>query len=174
MKRRGNPTRLLAIDPTPRGFGFIVLEGMHTVVDWGVRSGRATSIAREQQLLRKVSDLLRQYRPHIVVLENTAASGSRRRGRVRLVIEATANLAMWEGITVKRIAISTVRKVFMSVGARTKHEIARVIAMQLPQIAAWLPKPRSLWTGEDYRMAVFDAAALALAHFYGRNRRRES
>lgn len=173
MKGRRNPTRLLAIDPTPRGFGFIVIEGTRTVVDWGVRSGRATSIAREQQLLERVSDLLRQYRPDVVVLEKTAAPDSKRRGRVRLLIEATANLTMWEGIPVRRVAISTVRKLFMHFGARTKHEIACVIAMQLPETAAWLPKPRSLWTGEDYRMAVFDAAALALAHFYGRKRRRE-
>lgn len=173
MRKKVSPARVLAIDPTPRGFGFIVLEGPRTVVDWGVRSGRAVSIQREQQLLSRIGDLLRQYRPRIVILENGDAPGSRRCGRVKLLIESAANLAVWEGVAVRRVAVSNVRKAFSSFGARTKHEIARVVAMQLPEIAAWLPKPRSLWTGEDYRMAVFDAAALALTYFYARRRWRD-
>lgn len=30
------PGRILAIDPTPRGFAFAVLEGTELLVDWGV------------------------------------------------------------------------------------------------------------------------------------------
>lgn len=170
MTRSGNPWRVLAIDPTRRGFGFIILEGARDVVDWGVRSGRAASIEREQHLLAKVNDLLQQYRPHILILEDTSASESRRCGRMILLIETISNLSIWRKITVRQISISKVRKIFKAFGAQGKYEIACVIALQLPEIASWLPKPRKPWTGEHYRMAVFNAAALALAYFYGRVR----
>lgn len=172
MRKGGSLARVLAIDPTSRGFGFIVLEGPGKVVDWGVRSGRQTSIEREQQLLTRVADLLSRYRPRTLILEDMHSQGNRRGGRVRLLIESTANMGLWQGITVRRVAVLKVRKTFLAFGAQTKHEMACVIAMQLPEIAAWLPPPRKLWTGEDYRMAVFDAAALALTYFYTRKRAR--
>jgi hypothetical protein len=173
MKKRDTPTRVLAIDPTSRGFGFIILEGPRLVVDWGVKSGRADSIEREQQLLRRVGDLMHQYRPHVVISEKMGAPGSRRCGRVRLFIAAMENMAVWQQMAVRRIPLSQVRRVFIAFGARNKHEIACVIAMQLPEIAARLPRRRKPWMTEDYRMAIFDAAALALTYFYARGRRRD-
>jgi Holliday junction resolvasome RuvABC endonuclease subunit len=170
MKKRDTPTRVLAIDPTSRGFGFIILEGPRLVVDWGVKSGRAASIEREQQLLSRVGDLIHQYRPHVLILEKTSTPESRRCGRVRLFIGAIENMALWQEMDVRRIPLSQVRRVFLAFGARSKHEIACVIAMHLPEIAVRLPRRRKPWMGEDYRMAVFDAAAFALTYFYGRRR----
>ena len=46
------------------------------------------------------------------------------------------------------------------------HEIAHLIAKQLPELAAKLPPRRKPWMNEDYHMAMFDAAALALAEMY--------
>lgn len=168
MKERDSPARVLAIDPTSRGFGFVILEGPRLVVDWGVKTGRATSIEREQQLLARIDDLIRHYRPQIIVLEKVGDSGSRRGGRVRLLIGAIGNMAAWQGIAVRRISISRVRRVFSTFGAQSKHDIACVVVMHLPEIAVRVPRRRKPWMGEDYRMAVFDAAALALTYFYGR------
>ena len=165
MRKGRRPTRVLAIDPTARGFGFIVFEGPRNVVDWGVRSGRQVSLEKEKQLLMRVADLLRRYRPHVLILEKTQAQGSRRGDRVRLLIESTADLGLRNGVLVQRIAVSKVRKTFQTFGAKTKYEIACYIATQIPEIGLWLPKPRKLWKGEDYRMAAFDAAALALTYF---------
>ena len=173
MTNKVAPMRVLAIDPTPRGFGFIILEGPRLVVDWGVKSGRATSIEREQQLLGKIGDLVCQYRPQTIVLERTDAFGSRRSGRVRLFVRAIENMAVWQEIVVRKIPLFQVRKVFVAFGARNKHEIACVVAMHLPEIAVRLPRRRKPWMAEDYRMAIFDAAALALAYFYARGRQRD-
>jgi hypothetical protein len=51
----------------------------------------------------------------------------------------------------------------------TKHQIAVVIAGKFPELAPRLPPVRKPWMTEDARMAIFDAVALALAH-YGRSR----
>ena len=170
MSRAEHPVRVLAIDPTSRGFGFVILEGPSVIVDWGVKSGRAASIQREQQLLNRFSDLVRQYRPEVVILENMSVSESRRKGRVRLLVGAMENLASWQNVTVRKISQAQVKKVFNTLDAHSKYEIARVISQHVPELVPWIPKQRKPWTGEDYRMAAFNAAALALAYLYARSR----
>ena len=37
---------------------------------------------------------------------------------------------------------------------------------RFPQLTVWLPPARKTWTSENYKMSIFDAAALGLACFY--------
>lgn len=168
MTKSLNPRRVLAIDPTSRGFGFAILEGPTTLIDWGVRSCRSATIEKEIQALSRISDLIKHYRPHSLILEKLDDEGSRRCGRIRLLLGAIRNAAAWQGIKVRSIPATKIQKVFLTFNARTKHEIACAVADQLPELAPRLPRPRKPWMTEDYRMAMFDAAALALAHFYSR------
>jgi hypothetical protein len=46
---------------------------------------------------------------------------------------------------------------------RNKDQIARLIVTRFPELAPRLPPERKPWTSEDTRMAIFDAAAFALA-----------
>src|ERR1700730_11240592 len=72
-------TVLLAIDPTSRGFAFVVLEAPAFLVDWGSKSVRA----RSGGVARRVDALLSRYQPDVLVLEDIAADGARRRKRAR-------------------------------------------------------------------------------------------
>jgi hypothetical protein len=54
--------RVLAIDPTSRGFGFVILEGETKLLDWGVRQIRAN---KDEATLMKVQELIRLYRPRM-------------------------------------------------------------------------------------------------------------
>jgi len=71
--------RVLALDPTSRGFGFVVLEGPGRLVDWGVKDIRAD---KEQATLEKVKELIELYRPGVLVAEDCADPSSRRAPRV--------------------------------------------------------------------------------------------
>ena len=48
---------------------------------------------------------------------------------------------------------------------RNKHEIACVLAARFPEPASKLPPKRKCWQSEDYRMSLFEAAALGVAYF---------
>lgn len=168
MTKPAHLRRVLAIDPTSRGFGFVVLEGSTRIIDWGVKSSRSTTIDKEIQLLAKVRDLIQHCQPQCIVVEETRGQQSRRCGRVRLLLGTVRNMAVWDGIKSQNIASDEVKRVFGTFGATTKHEIACVIAEQLPDLAPFLPKVRKPWMPEDYRMAIFDAAAMALTYFYSR------
>jgi Holliday junction resolvasome RuvABC endonuclease subunit len=153
----------LAIDPVSRGFGFAVMEGQTALVDWGVKRTRSD---KKAETLSKVQALIQHYRPRTLILENGNAKGSRRCERVRRLL--TDIRAMAENKRVKTCSVSPllVKKVFLAFRATTKHQIAQVIATQLPELALRVPRHRKPWMPEDYRMSIFDATALALTYFY--------
>jgi len=163
--REKRETRILAIDPTTQGFGFVVLEGPETLVDWGVAHVRTEKTLRT---LERVADLLDHYAPDLLVLEDAEAAGSRRRERARKLLQKTAELASRRRVRVKRVPMKAVKKAFAQESVRTKPEIAAAIARRFPELASRLPPRRKPWMSEDERMAIFDAAALALTPLLGR------
>ena len=79
-KPSANVIRVLAIDPTTRGFGFAVLEGPDRLVDWGVKTVKQDKHAG---CLVKVREIIALYQPTVLVIENAQGQGSRRCARVR-------------------------------------------------------------------------------------------
>ena len=57
--------RVLAIAPSSRGFGFAVMEGGDTLVDWGVRSVVGDKNA---DALKKAEAMFALYKPTVLVL----------------------------------------------------------------------------------------------------------
>ena len=44
--------------------------------------------------------------------------------------------------------------------------MAEIIAQQIPAMSWLMPPPWKLWSGQDARMGIFEAAALAWTYFY--------
>jgi Holliday junction resolvasome RuvABC endonuclease subunit len=154
--------RVLALHQTSRGFAFVVLEFPSELVDWGARStpARAASAA-----VGKVSTLLEQYSPDVLLTADCVANAPRRNLRRMRFLGAVVGAAASKGAAVRRISKQKVRKVFDAFEAVTRREIALVVARMLPELAPRVPRIRKPWMPEDYSAAIFDAAALALAHF---------
>ncbi len=155
--------RVLAIDPSTRGFGFAVLEGPARLIDWGVKEARSD---KNPKALRLIKDLLDRYQPDVIVVEDYSGKGSRRCLRVQKLIKAILELVSAKGISSRSFSHSKVRKVFHSFEAFTKHQISKTIAQLFPELEPRLPPFRKPWMSEDYRMSIFDAVALALTFFH--------
>jgi Holliday junction resolvasome RuvABC endonuclease subunit len=162
MRKRGAKRRILAIDPTTRGFGFVVFEGADRLIDWGLRDIREDKARRT---IEKLDDLLRLYRPSLLVVEDTEDPTSRRSPRIMQTIRSIVDFALEKRLRVRAFAPSKVRACFVRSGATTKHQIAGVISGRFPELAPYRPPRRKLWMSEDDRMAIFDAAALAATFF---------
>lgn len=150
--------RLLAIDPTTKGFGFAVIESPDRLIDWGVKSASGHKPAK---CLRKVRELLENYRPAVIVLEDYAAKGSRRCGRVKRLVERIRQLAVENRVKARMVSTAQVREAFAP--ASTKHEVAVAIGRRLPELAHCVPPVRKPWMTEHHSAAIFDAAGFALA-----------
>lgn len=154
-----NLSRILAIDPISRGFGFAVLEGPTTLVDWGIRN---ISKGDSKAILRKVRTLIALYGIDIIVIEDCRDRSSRRRRRMRAVLEQVRALAVAR-TEVLLIPLPLVCTAFEA--GKTKRAIATAVAEHFPELRFHLPPERKPWMTEDARMSIFDATALALAAY---------
>jgi len=163
---RGQPGFVLGVSLSPRGYAFVLFSGPTTPYDWGIREIRGDRKSAVTLLL--IKKLVRQYGPGTIILEKTD-TGSRRGPRVRALNRAIDRLAEREGIRVVCYGRAKVRATFAAENAKTRPEIAKAIAEQIPAFAPKLPPLRKIWMSEDPRQSLFDAAALGLT-FYARQR----
>ena len=154
--------RVLAIDPSTRGFGFAILEGPNRLIDWGVKE---TKTDKRKRSLKLIADLIEQYQPSVLVVEDYTRKGSRRCRRVRELIKDISRLAVQQKIKVRSFSRLKVKQAFSESGASNKYEIALAIAERFPELAARLPRFRKPWMSEDYRMGIFDSVGFALNCF---------
>jgi hypothetical protein len=148
---------ILAIDPTSRGFAFAVLEAPAFLVDWGER----IIPAKSGGLLRKVDELLSRYEPTLLVVEDLAVPGARRRKRASKEISSIELLALKRGLAAERMSRLGVIDAFAP--GKSKIEVALRLAETFPALAQRLPRKRRAWTTEDARMNIFDALGFAAA-----------
>lgn len=154
--------RVLAVDPTTKGFGFVVFEGPDSLVDWG-----AASVKRDRNLrtLLRITALIRRYSPDVLVIEDHTSRTCRRRARVRELLRSIARLGPTHSIAIHRATLRSVRSTFAALGVAKKYPIAAALASRYPDLAPLLPPKRKPWMTEDLKMGIFDAAALAVAYF---------
>jgi len=159
---QNDPTRIFAVDPTTKGFGYAVLETPFRLVDWGLAH---VAGEKESGAIARFETLLDQFRPDVVVLEDFTAPGSRRRPRVQKLLGKLQETARGRGIAVHAIPRLAVIECFSSPDKRaTKYSITQCLAETFPELAAKVPRRRKLWQSEDERMATFDALALAVTY----------
>jgi hypothetical protein len=155
--------RILAIAPVTRGFGFAVLEGRDTLVNWGVKTvqGKGNKNAKS---LAKVEELIARYRPGVLVMEDASAKGSLRHPRIQRLVPQIVNVAATQKIDVTLFSREQMLKLLAPGGHGTKHDLAKFVAGQFPeQLGSKLPPKRKAWMREHYQMGIFDAVALVLA-----------
>jgi hypothetical protein len=150
--------RVLAVDPTSRGFGFVVLEGPERLVDWGLKCIRRN---KEEATLLAVAGLIELYVPDVLVLEDYEDRGCRRRERVRRLLHLLRAIAEEGHVSTRLVSVAHVKAYFAAEGATTKYAIAGLLVARFPGLARHRPKFRKAWMSEDERQAIFDALAFA-------------
>ena len=148
--------RVLAVDPTSKGFGFAVIEVDLFLVDYGL--ARVWS-PRMRAFIDKAYGIVEKYRPVMIILPRISSGKARRRTRAKVAALAAHLRLHHHAVAV--LPREIVLKTFESSGT-TKHEIATAIANAFPELTSRLPRKRRPWMSEDESMNVFDAVALAL------------
>ncbi|MEO7300523.1 MAG: hypothetical protein ABI042_18315 [Verrucomicrobiota bacterium] len=152
--------RILAIALTTVGVGFAIFEGREVLVNWGVKTIEGD---KNSMSVLRIKDLIAQYQPNLVVLEETSAYGTKRSSRTQALTKKIVALVKRDKIQVRLFSATEIRKAFFPEGEGTKQEIAEIIAKRFPEeLAHRLPPKRRAWQREDTRMGIFDAVALAL------------
>src|SRR5439155_1023562 len=158
--------RILALDLRPRSFGYVVFEGPEELLEWGVRSFRNGVNEVRVPVYDKLARILEDYAPSTLVLkELRAPTNSSSARKIEKMLLAVRSEAKAHGVAVRIVSRKAVRKAFEDVGVPTKYAIASALAQSFPELAWKLPPKRKPWESEDYRMSIFDAAAVGVAYF---------
>ena len=138
QKRLPKYPRILAIAPSTRGFGFALLEGLDTLVDWGVKSAEGD---KNSQSLKKVEELIAHYQPDVMVLQDTSIKPFRRAERIRTLSKRLITLAARRNVSVALFSHAQVRRVFFADSQGTKHALAEILAKRFPEeLGSRLPR----------------------------------
>jgi hypothetical protein len=152
-----NNERLLAFDIHPQRFGYAVFEGPENLLDCGAKNFRRGVNAVCIPFGPKISQLLSEWRPDIVVLRKPSRGSAAGKMKSILTRVETAHIKF------RLLNQAAIENTFLP--SRNKYERARVITASLPELTYQLPAKRKPWQPEPYQMTVFDAVALGLTHF---------
>lgn len=155
--------RVLSIYPAVRGFAFVLFDSPKRLADWGNREIKKDVTGAKT--VDAITELMRRVRPEIVVIDNLDERRSTQAARLKRIYKALQKPVVDVGADVAVVSRRNVRLAFAQFGALTKHDIANVIAQRLEALSTRMPRPRKPWAGEDYRMAIFDAASRALTYY---------
>jgi len=160
MNEQSNEKRVLALDVHPRSFGFVVFEGPNHILDWGIKSFRPGVNAVKIPAAKKLLALLDEFTPSAVVIRERRTR-SAKKPKLLTIIERQARSRK---IPLRFITPRDVNRAFVGFESN-KYQVASVLAKQFPALASKLPPKRKCWQSEDYRMGIFDAAAVGVAYF---------
>jgi len=161
-----HPTKgefLLSVYPIASGFAFILFEGPLAPYEWGIRY--ASRKTKRGDTLEQIKQIIEEYRPITLVIEDAEEKRSRRSLRVRKIYRELTRYAEAEFVEVVAYSKENIKRCFASIGVTTKHNIASAIAREIPVFINQLPPERKCWMPEDRKQALFDAAALAMTHY---------
>ncbi len=154
---------VLALYINARGIGVAVFDDVLLPSTYYIT--RITGDDAAQDIVARVRRILERHRPSVLVLQECRTTSGRFAERIVEAVRRSASLARRKRIAVHQYGRADVRSCFAYYGAANKHEIARVIAKQLPELARRVPQARKLWETEHYQMKLFEAFALAFTYY---------
>jgi Holliday junction resolvasome RuvABC endonuclease subunit len=164
--------RVLAIDPTGKGFGFAILESPGILIDWGVKQVRGELRLRNRRCLEEISRLISRFQPDVLAVEHTGVKSCQRRSRARQLIAAILDLASAQDLRTRQVSRRKVQRCFSEAGTATKRQVAVALSERFPELEPYLPpqwdrlvKRLHAADGEDERFSIFDAVAFGLVFY---------
>ncbi len=153
---------VLGVHPTGRGFGWALFENAASPFDWGTVE---TNTTKRKKTLARFEALLDRYQPAVLALEAFDGQAVRRGKRTKRVANAMADLAKAREIGVAVFTREQIAAVFTGAAGRTRQDIAEFVAHNIHALRDRLPPKRKIWESERPNLALFNAAACALAWY---------
>lgn len=161
------PQRVLALEVRPQKIGFVVFDGATKITDWGV-SWTIAKRSRRSIAEAAINRLLDRYHPALIVMRP-----SEKPTKVTDAVPATRAMigaeARRRSVKCRTVRALHVKRFYVRLGCKTKHEIALLMAEWFEELAWIVPPKRKAWHREHHRTCVFDAAA-AGAFYFGSSR----
>lgn len=145
------------------GFGFALMKNPLEVIDKGIVNVKP---ANNRIVMQKVKRLIRKLKPERIVIEDYTGALSNKSERIIHLLRSVRRLIQKKGIPLSRYSREQIRIVFEPWRAKTRYEIAEVIARNVKAYENLLfDKPK--YPRNEHTLSVqFDAASLGITHYY--------
>jgi hypothetical protein len=158
--------RILAIDLRSQLFGYAVLEGPWTLLDFGRKLIPLRSPTPDTVIVRKkITTLLSFFSPSIIVLKHTSGRSDSELVKRKNVMAVIKHGAETQSAKLLLLTRRDIYRAFRQNGNTNKYKIAALTAGLFPELASRLPPMRKNWQPEHHNMAIFDAISVGLAFF---------
>ena len=152
--------RILAVLLSTKGFGYAVMEGENTLVDYG---NKVVKKDKNVHSLTQIKRVIAQNQPDVLVLQDVMAKCARRAPRIKELHREVVALATKRKLKVATLRGTEARDLLLGKSSGSKHEMAELLAKRFPdELALRLRPKRRTWESEDARMDIFEAVALAV------------
>lgn len=155
--------RILSLFFNTTGFAYVLMDGPVEIKCKGIKPFKPAS---NHKIWETLISLIKDMEPDRVILENPAGEKSRKGSRITKLIKKLKPFLEGMKMPYDMYDRDQIRVVFDLWHARSKYEIALVIAQNIPAFKDLIyPKPKYP-KFEHYRTVLFDAVALGITHYY--------
>ena len=168
---RDKKRKVLAIDPGTKYMGIALLEGEQLLYH-GVKvfKNRTSPHAILQEGRRIILRLIRDLKPHTLVVEKTFFANNRNSSLVNVLADEIKVIGRRKRLKVIGFAPNTVKKAICGNGRASKGEVCRVVVSKYPELAVYFNQDRK-WK-EKYHQNMSDAVAVGMTFLYFDNQHR--
>jgi hypothetical protein len=152
--------RVLAFDVRTRWVAHAAFDASAHLLDSG-----ASRFASPRAAEARFSFLIELLHPTTIVFRKMSPRSGRNRPKTRKLVRLMRRACREPSLRVALVSETQLRNCFKIRDAKTKHEIASVLAKDFPVLAWKLPPPRRNYDHEHWNMPMFDAVALGVAYF---------
>ena len=155
--------RVLAFYFSTLGFGYSYMNSPIEVIDKGMLCITPVNNAKT---LMHVKRLVKKLKPECIVIEDSRGELSYKSIRIKTLLKNVERFTKQKGIVCYKYSRSQIRMVFSNWNAKTRYEIAKVIARNVWAFSNILFQKPKYPRIESYRSVLFDSASLAITHYY--------
>jgi len=154
---------ILSVYPNSKGYAYVLMQGPLTILKKKMVS---ISPVENTRIIYELTNLMEKHLPNALILEDPMCKYVRKSPRGKQLLRSISVSAKHQGVDVYSYSREDIRFVFEIWKAKTKYEIAEVIAKNIKSFRILLyPKPKYPDT-QKYLTALFDAVSLGITHYY--------
>ena len=158
-------TTVLALYPNRFGVAYALFDSPTDLIEYGIGS---ISTLNHNKCTQRIKQYIDYYKPDIIITRNLIDLKRRKSKRIEKLIGAICKEAKTQNMKVYNYTRTQIKSVFETFKATTKYKISQKLIEWFPQLRFYEFPSRDQWMAEHYNAGVFDAASLAVVHWFER------
>jgi hypothetical protein len=154
---------ILGIAIRARWLGFGAIDQQNRLLECGMIFYQRRSMSQLKSAKRRLESTISRLSPSRVALLRAELTANDEASSVRSLVRALRGAVSLGSISLVSLRRDEIRRAFSEGKVCSKDEIASALVALFPELAWKLPQKRKIWSKEDFRMAMFDAVAAAVA-----------